>query len=245
MRHQRSPYLNHKGFSLVEVVIAIGIVAVLLTSFIAVFGPAQQSVVRALGVGDVNRLTSTLENEMGYLRETEENDYNSAFDKAFEWLETSTTSQSAIIVYQYHGDPSTENADGTLKAKSSGDKRAAPGVDYITQTVARKLDQASSKSYIREELSPGVIVGGVYAVRLTQLVPDSTTGAMSLGAAGSIVDEDGAAVSGSDSYPNGYIAMQAEFYRLPNNLSGFVIGGGWDFENLGAPIVTQNIAVRN
>ena len=69
---------SRKGFSLVEVVIAIGIVAMLLTTFMAVFGPAQKNINKALGSADANRLVHTLENEMAILRPGEEAAYNSS-----------------------------------------------------------------------------------------------------------------------------------------------------------------------
>lgn len=239
MRQQTRSTTN-KGFSLVEVVIAIGIVAILLTTFMAVFGPAQQNIVRALGVADVSRLTSTLENEMGYLREGEEGTYDSAFEKAFEWIKDSGSESSAIVVYQYQADPTAENKDKTLTAINTSTS-GAPGVDYITQTVARKVDS----SYISSELAPGVVVGSVYAVRMTQL-KEATDGSLELGSAGSIVNPPPVSktATNADEYTGGYLAFQAEFFLLPNNLSGFVTGGQWKFEKLGDPIVVQNIAVR-
>lgn len=254
MRQQRSS-AQHKGFSLVEVVIAIGIVAILLTSFMAVFGPAQQNIVRALGVADVSRLTSTLENEMSYLRNGEQNEYqdatnnSSAFQKSYEWISESNAESTAIIVYQYHASSTgTANADGTLPGVSSS-TAGTPGVDYITQTIARKLGTGGAQ-YVTNELAPGVVVGSVYAVRMTQLVED-TNGGLILGAPGTIVNPDNSdpnvatpTASDAASYTGAHIAVQAEFFLLPNNLSGFVTGAQWEFEKLGEPVVTQNIALR-
>lgn len=236
MRQQtRSP--QNKGFSLVEVVIAIGIVAILLTTFMAVFGPAQQNIVRALGVADVSRLTSTLENEMTYLRKGESED--SAFEKAFEWVKDSHSESSAVIVYQYQASPKSTNDDGTLEAVKAV-KGSTPGVDYITQTIARKI----GSPFINSELAPGVVVGSVYAVRMTQLVEDSSNGGLELGDKGKVVNADGSSAADGSKYTSGHIAFQAEFFLLPNNLAGFVTGGKWKFDKLGEPIVVQNIAVR-
>lgn len=255
MRLQRKSAQN-KGFSLVEVVIAIGIVAILLTTFMAVFGPAQKNITKALGVADVSRLTSTLENEMSYLRVGEEDEYedsqgnSNAFQKAFEWVKDSGSESSAIIVYQYHADPSaSKNEDGTLAGISSSTSGAVAGVDFVTQTVARKRD-SEAKEFIKEELRPGVVVGNVYAVRMTQLVDNAATGGLILGTAGAIKNpnnpNDPAAGSATDgaSYTGAHLAFQAEFFLLPNNLAGFVTEAKWDFDKLGSPVVTQNIAVR-
>ena len=248
--------LEKSGFSLVEVVIAIGIVAVLLTTFMSVFGPSQQKIAKALSIADANRLVSTLETELSTLRPTDRNEYaasgaeSSAFEKAFQWIQDSHDPKSAVLVYQYQAVPDSENPDGTLKSISSemvADESSLPGVDYISQTVARRLDKAPS-SIISGELSPGVVEGRVYAVRMTQLVRQN--GALELGDAGRITNSSetgngsGAPASSSEDYNEAYSAFRAEFFELNNNLYSYVSSGVWDFEKMGAPVVTQNVAVR-
>ena len=253
MRKQK---LSSKGFSLVEVVIAIGIVAVLLTTFMAVFGPAQKNISRALGVADANRLVTTLENEMAILRVGEESTYldskgtASSFEKAFQWIKDSTDESSAVVVYQYQALPTGENSDGTLKAAGMnvvGDDQSFPGVDYITQTVARRIDKTSG-GFLEAELTPGVVQGKVYAIRMTQLVQDSTSDAgLILGTPGEIVNPEGSDVatpSDSATFDDAYITFQVEFFPLNNNLNEYVSGGKWQFDKLGAPVASQNIAVR-
>lgn len=241
---------SRKGFSLVEVVIAIGIVAVLLTTFMAVFGPAQKSINRALGVADANRLVATLENEMAILRPGEETDYDSSsFEKAFQWIRESPTETSAIVVYQYQALPSAQNADGTLQAADIilvNDDLNFPGVDYITQTVARRLDKTSSATFLTAELAPGIVQGKVYAVRMTQLIQDATAGLI-LGTQGQIANPAGSTTAiptDSAGYEDAHITLQVEFFVLNNNLHAYVTGGAWDFDKLGTPVATQNIAVR-
>ena len=60
---------NRHGFTLMETVIAIGVVAVLLTTFLAVFGPASAGIRRALSAQEAGRLTNSLERELSSLRE--------------------------------------------------------------------------------------------------------------------------------------------------------------------------------
>lgn len=253
MRKQK---ISSKGFSLVEVVIAIGIVAVLLTTFMAVFGPAQKNISRALGVADANRLVTTLENEMAILRVGEESTYvdakgaASSFEKAFQWIKDSGNESSAVVVYQYQALPDRENSDGTLQAADMGvvgDDQRFPGVDYITQTVARRIDK-SSGGLLQAELAPGVVQGKVYAVRMTQLVQESSSGAgLILGSPGEISNPEGSEVSSpsdSSSFDDAYITLQVEFFPLNNNLNEYVSGGKWQFARLGAPVASQNIAVR-
>ena len=247
---------RHSGFSLVEVVIAIGIVAVLLTTFMSVFGPAQQKIGKALSIADANRLVSTLESEMGTLRPTEQSEYvvsnsgSSAFEKAFQWVKDSSTPGSAVLVYQYQALPESENEDGSLKAVSNqvvGDDSSLPGVDYITQTIARRIDKAPNGT-LQDELVPGVVEGRVYVVRMTQLIKQN--GAMELGELGQIVNNStigngtGSVASSTADYDERFIAFRAEFFELNNNLYSYVTGGTWDFDQLGAPVVSQNIAIR-
>ena len=59
---------NRHGFTLMETVIAIGVVAVLLTTFLAVFGPASAGIRRALSAQEAGRLTNSLERELSSLR---------------------------------------------------------------------------------------------------------------------------------------------------------------------------------
>jgi prepilin-type N-terminal cleavage/methylation domain-containing protein len=247
---------TRKGFSLVEVMIAIGIVAILLTTFMTVFGPAQQSINRSIGISDANRLVATLENEMAILRTGEETKYQdgdgnaSAFEKAFQWIKDSDQKTDAIIVYQYLAYPNEVNKDNTLEAITTKDAQGdsfLPGKDYITQTVARRLSH-DPDGQIPKELTPGVVSGNVYVARFTQLVKNATTGGLELGTEGEIVsiDEKGAEkkASNSTNYEEAYITAQVEFFQLPTNIAGYVTGGAWDFSSLGAPVAVQNIAVR-
>ncbi|MFC5051291.1 prepilin-type N-terminal cleavage/methylation domain-containing protein [Rubritalea spongiae] len=256
-----------KGFSLVEVVIAIGIVAILLTTFMAVFGPAQQNINRAIGVSDANRLVSTLENEMAVLRLGEENEYQdadgnaSAFEKAFQWIQNSNGAGDAILIYQYQALPDESNQDGTLQAieaSDAQDENLLPGKDYITQTTARRVS-FDPYGLIEKELVPGVVSGNVYVARMTQLLlqadkddidddGDRTELVLQVGDAGKIkfINEDGTETEVGDSsdYNEAYITVQVEFFQMPNNLAGYVTGGGWDFDELGSPVAVHNIAVR-
>ncbi|MEO1857483.1 MAG: prepilin-type N-terminal cleavage/methylation domain-containing protein [Rubritalea sp.] len=247
---------SRKGFSLVEVVIAIGLVAVLLTTFMAVFGPAQKNISNTIRVAEANRLVHTLENEMAILRPGED-DYTTAFDKAFQWIKDSHDEDNAIIIYQYHALPNSENPDGTLQVAVDGNKKSLitddqklPGVDYITQTVARRLDKADA-AVLSAELSPGIVQGAVYAVRMTQLYNKGGSSGLELLTNGNelkpgIVNpsDDGNVLADSSLYEEAYVTLQVEFFPLNNNLHAYVTNGPWEFDKLGSPVATQNIAVR-
>ena len=70
------------GFTLIESVIAIGVVAILLTTFLAVFGPASQSIRRSISVQEADRLQSALEREFQILREGPDDKFQTAFEKS-------------------------------------------------------------------------------------------------------------------------------------------------------------------
>lgn len=244
---------RRRGFSLVEVVIAIGIVAILLTTFLAVFGPAQRNIQRSLSVKDANRLVSTLENEMSILRNGEGDNsggsYTSSFDKAFEWIKESGSKDSAILIYQYNAQAGTDdsnfNADDTPMPYNVGTEKGIPGRDYITQTVVRFMDDAKSKALMEKELVPGVVEGPVYVVRMTQLVKDTATDGLKVGTIGTITSDDGTNVSDSALFPEAAIVFQAEFFRLRSNLKSYVTGNNWNFDDkLGKPVSVTNIGVR-
>jgi len=240
---------SRKGFSLVEVVIAIGIVAVLLTTFMTVFGPAQKSINKALGVTEANRLVSTLENEMAVLRPNERSEYTPSvsFEKAFQWISGSHEKSTAIVVFQHQAIPNEED-NGRLQPALTevSDESSLPGVDYITQTVAKRIEDVTEA-----ELSPGVIEGKVYVVRMTQLYNKGGAAGLELLMNGNelkagIVNssDDGTVLDDSILYDDAHITLQVEFFPLNNNLHAYVTEGSWDFDKLGTPVATQNIAVR-
>ncbi|MEN9974751.1 MAG: hypothetical protein RLZZ282_757, partial [Verrucomicrobiota bacterium] len=55
---------RHRAFTLIETVIAIGVLAVLLTGFMMVFAPAAAGIRSSLSLHEADRLSSTLEQEM-------------------------------------------------------------------------------------------------------------------------------------------------------------------------------------
>jgi len=235
---------NSKGFSLVEVIIAIGIVALLLTGFLGVFGSAQRTINKSLGVKEANMLKNSLETEMSTLRENEisaPTSYESAFHKAFSMIENSTAEANAILIYQYKAkliDDDDKPNDGILPAFDGDD--GIQGKTYITQVAVRI--KGVNNDLIEKELANKSVVGNVYAVRLIQLIKNPD-GDLILGTPGEIKSEAGSATNHND-YDKAVIAFQAEFFRLPSNAFGFVNSTSWDFNTMGNPVAVVNMAVR-
>ncbi|BCX49207.1 hypothetical protein HAHE_31150 [Haloferula helveola] len=234
----RIPQLkNRGGFTLMETVIAIGVLALLLTAFLAVFAPAAQGIRKAISVQEADRLAYALERELVTLRSDDTDDFDTGFEKAYQWIEESADSSKALLIYQYRGNPGSIRSDGTMEPYK-GDGVA--GQDFIVQPVVRRRDSAE----LQEDLK--ALEGRVFTARLTQLVFDG--GELRKGTAGTISDPtpgdgDTASGAGADGYPEAYIAFAAEFFSVPNS-SYTYIRDRLDLDQLENPIFTRNLAVR-
>lgn len=221
-----------------ETVIAIGVIAVLLTGFVAVFAPAAQGIRRALNIEEINRLASTLERELVTLRDGQSPAAaTSGFDKAYDWILNSHNANDALMVYQYRGTLGALRTDGTATPYTQ--LNGIPGSDYIVQAMLRR----KSDPLFLEDVKAAE--GGVYVVKCTQLIEG--TGSLGLGSPGSIVapPNSGSGASGV-TYPGASIAFAAQFFALPTRDIGFLTGGGFTsrFSDLGSPVFTRNLAVR-
>ena len=233
---------SHRGFTLMETLLSITVVAILLTSFLAVFGPATNSIRQAVSIQDADRLASALEKELRTLNEDEINTFDTAFDKAFEWISNSNTLSSSIVLFNYRGDTS-QITDGKFEPYLNTD--GSPGQDYLVQSVVRRLDGSNNDL---EQLMEAV-EGRVFLVRMRQLVPDANGGLTTASAGSGIVDSEGATAASSQDFQDAAIAFQGDFYLLPANtfqyLTGPLTAGGADFDSvLGNPLFTRSMAVR-
>ena len=95
------------GFTLVEVVIALGILVVMITGFMAVFGPAARTIKKTLSTDEASRLQATLELELRTVREGRERRryQGDPFQKAIDWIAQSEEAGETVIIYKYRGIP--------------------------------------------------------------------------------------------------------------------------------------------
>ena len=238
------PPSRNRGFTLIETVIAIGVLAVLLTGFMLVFGPAAAGIRRALNVQEADRLAATLEQELVTVRDNSGSP-TTGFAKAFEWIKNSNTLNDAILIYQYRGSLSSTRDDQTPTPVPDTNNKL-PGKDYVLQTmVRRKSDTAKFKEDLK------AVEGGVYLVICTQLVFNN--GQLKPGKAGSIVDpKTGEKAPTADVYPEAVIAFSADFFALPTRSASYFTGGGFDKAFAAAiknppsrkPVFTRNLAAR-
>lgn len=239
----------HRGFTLLETVIAIGVLAVLLTGFMLVFSPAADGIRKSINVQQADRLASALEQELVTLREGENvGGISTGFDKAFKFIEESDKADEALLVYQYRGsaDPSKVRTDGTPEPVASVQDKI-PGKDYIVVSMARKASDTLFNNATTGDVA--AIEGAVYLVKCTQLVfGGGTDGGLELGDPGKIVDPKDSQNAASDgaSYTEAVIAFAADFYMLPAKNAAYFSGDSFKtkFNNLKTPVFSRNLAVR-
>lgn len=217
-----------------ETMIALAVMTVLITGFLAVFGPATGSIRRSLSIEEANRLQSTLERELGAVRPGKEvTTYPTSFEKAFAWIMESHTSGKAVILYKYKGDPKSPRDDGTLKPFEGAGEA---GKDFLVQPMARRVDDL----LLEEDMEASV--GRAYFVTMTQLVENG--GKLELGTVGQIQNPGGGAVASAALYTDAVIAFEAGFHDLPTNSLTYIKAidpADSQFEN---PSFTRNIGVR-
>ena len=232
---------SHKGFTLMETVIAIGVLAVLLTGFLAVFTPAAQGIRRSISSQQADRLTSTLERELVTLREGQTpTGITTGFEKAFAWLKESNNANNAIFVYQYRGDLASMRSDGTPTPMP--DIEGQPGVNYTIQSIARRADDA----FLQADL--GAIEGSIFFVKPTQLVYQGNAmvlnpnpGTIKHLVSGNLQDATDAAT-----YNDAVLAFSAEFYSIPTKSYAYLQSPSFTtrYSSVTKPVFTRNLAVR-
>lgn len=158
---------SKKGFTLAETVLALAVVGLLMTTFMAVFLPSRKSIQGSLALQEADRVTSSLTTELSILRPNERQKYKTAFEKAFDWMQKTDIASRSILIYNYRGDLSRpERSDGSFQPYSG--KQAVPGSNTMMTTAVILAE----KDRMRFEEDIKAIVGPVFVVRMTQFVWD-------------------------------------------------------------------------
>ncbi len=223
-----------RGFTLMETVIAIGVLAVLLSAFVAVFGPAADGIRRSISEQDADRLAATLERELVTVR-TGQN-FPTGFAKGFEYVKGSQTAATALLAYKYRGDLASTRTDGTPQPLVNAKGKIA-GKDYAMVPMVRRKDDTLFLDDIE------AVEGPVLLVKCTQMI-ESVSG-MVLGTPGTIKDPvSGAVVADADAYTAGSLVYQAQFHILSSRSDGFFTGASFGnaFDKARHPVSTRFLA---
>jgi type II secretory pathway pseudopilin PulG len=242
---QKKCFNKKPGFTLVEVAIAMGMVAVMISSFMVVFGPALQGIDKSLSAKEADRLTNALELELSVPRSGET--YASGFEKAFWWIKQSVSdSKNPVLIYQYRGNPNSVRTDGTLNPYPyNAANPGIPGVNYVIQTSVRRLNDTFHTSKIQAELAPGVLEGKVYYARLTQLRYDTSGKMVPTTSENNITKlqpTHGNTATPADYTDDGVLPFRARFYEVKPPLWSY-INATWSVADVGNPVITKNMAV--
>ena len=243
------------GFTLVETAIAMGMVAVMISSFLVVFGPAIKGIEKSLSAKEADRLTSALELELTTIKNDDV--YSSPIEKTYYWVRfTHEDSNLPVLVYQYRGNPNSVRTDGTLNPYPyNAANPGTPGVNYVIQTSVRRLNDTVDNSKIQAELVPGVLEGKVYYVKLLQLRTNSTDGSLEIPSnPWHVYNAGGASYTGDFSqFVDPVLAFRAQFYEVKPplwsyiNSASFSVSDSGDADSdpdaLGKPVATKNMAV--
>lgn len=227
------------GFTLMETVIAIGVLVVMLTAFMAVFGPATRGIRRSINVQEADRLTSALEKELATNRpQGASTEATTAFHKAYDWVLKSNGDTTVVFAYQYRGDPNQLRSDGTMQPYIAQGGQA--GKDYVVQPMFRRRSDALFADDLKS------LEGRVFFVKMTQLVYDAN--GLTLGVAGAITPPPGSTALpgvGADAFPEAVIPFTAEFYDIQTTDANFLkTGGNFNIVKYEKPMFTRNLAVR-
>lgn len=248
-----SPSPHTRGFTLMETVVAVGIVGILLAIFIAMFIPAKQMVRAALTRQESERIENALRTELSILHPHEQamagtakstfGNYVNAFDKAFYWMQKTKSPSTAIVLYTYRADlKRKQRVDGTYPPVSAD--KSVPGKNSVVTTTACLMNDPVRKHDFR------FAVGPVFLVRMTQLLPQQNGSYKLAREAGAISSPKGHKIESPDRYfsdqpenPWGANVMyRADFYLMnPPNADRFR-KRGW--AQLGQPVFSRNLSFR-
>lgn len=235
------PNSRPHGFTLIETVIAIGVLAVLLTGFIVVFTPAADGIRKSINVQQADRLASTVEQELVTMRVPVPG--KTGFDQAFDLISGSSNAATGLVVYQYRAKKnSLRGTDKTPEplVDANDNKEKIPGENYTVVSTMRRLDDREFTNDIP------AIEGSVYLVKCTQLV--FKNGQLQPGTPGKIADPTGdgaASFTKAADYPEAVIAFTADFYMMPAKSAGYFTGTlPGKFAKFTKPVFSRNLAVR-
>jgi prepilin-type N-terminal cleavage/methylation domain-containing protein len=260
-----TPTDSKRGFTLMETVIAIGVLSVLLTGFLIVFIPAADGIKKSISIQEADRLVAAVEQELvttrpgalpvvaaptGFDRARQRIKYSTGQIVSNKEVNSSGRLEHALLAYQYRGNPSNpRSSDGTPSPVTSTSGKAGDG--YILVPMMRRK---SSPEFL---LDLPAVEGPVFLVKTVQMVnvPDSGQYALQpLPAEGKLrgqiynpaPNSPATPIDDAAAYPDAVIAFAAEFYPSPSKAAGFFSGDAFTnfYDKAVKPSFTRNLAIR-
>lgn len=221
------PHRAPRGFSLVEVALAVTIVSVILLAAIGLLIPSQRAIDNVLTADQSGRLRAELQKEFSLVRPGES--YDSAFDKAYQILKKEGSKEGLVAAFFYRaekpgvGDTSTLS-DGRLKpfTDSVNDKRE--GEDYVVQATAMPLEDFEKNPDFTEALEGKLFV--VRLIYLKGLLSDTSDKAFGSGS--------------SKDFPEAVLPASAEFFVVTDLDEPSLIHDSIDKKRV-KPVLSLNI----
>ena len=195
-----STHSSRRGFSLVEVAIAIVIVAIVVISTVGLLAPVQQNIENVVSADEVSRLRRAVEIEMSVVRPNEEQHYKSAFDKAYESVKLGRWCYAFFYRAEVPDDISDLNG-GRSRPYTGPIANERLGEDYVQQAavfIGRYMSEMRADGFF------DAAEGRVYVFRFRFL--------------DSVMDDEAVASfnaeSNSDNYSEAVLPVTVEFYTL-------------------------------
>jgi prepilin-type N-terminal cleavage/methylation domain-containing protein len=214
-----------RGFTLVEVALAIVIVSIVILAAIGLLLPSQRAIDDVLSGGQATRLRQEIEKEFSVLRPGESSGtVKTPFDKAYNAVKNGATQNGLLCAFFYRAEKSGTDPDGRLRPFTGDVREKRAGEDYVVQAAVMNLSAFAGSSGYKDALE-----GRLFVVRLLPLeglvsenpvapqppleaplkpLPAQTGTSTPLA--------DFLAANNSDAYPLAVIPAAAEFYEAPD-----------------------------
>lgn len=178
---------GRQGFTLAELLLAMLVFAIAITTILALLARSIETVDEILVKDEAMRLSGAVEDEFEKL----------PFEAVYNWVgRLGTSNEVKIFAYNYRGDPENiRPSDGTLVPVPS--RAGTPGEDYVVTPGIRRISGSFVPQRLEDDLA--ALEGRLFLVRysLSPNNPEPMT-------------------ASSDTYPSAVLVLFAEYFPIPN-----------------------------
>jgi len=177
------------GFTLAELLLAMLVFAVAITTILALLARSIETVDEILVKDEAMRLSGTVEDEF----------QSQAFSTVYNWVSNlGSGSEVKVLAYTYRGDPESPRSDGTLTPVSS--RAGVLGEDYIITRGVRRITGSFVPRLLTDDLA--ALEGRVFLVEY-ELSPNNPV-------------DPGDMTPTSDTYPSAVLVLSMNYYPIPD-----------------------------